>query len=65
MFLTKGLNAAHHPYLFGKGGRISNNAKPQGLTISSLRHHTALMPLFVIMSCGMVFVTAFVTRYLE
>merc|ERR1712243_93977 len=48
MFLSKILPAADHPYLFGKGGRTMNNSlsSMQGLTIKSLKHHTALQPLF-------------------
>jgi len=64
MFLTKFLRAADHPYLMGKGGRLGNNkiAGMQGLTIKSLKHHTALQPLFIIMGAGIVFVCAYIGR---
>merc|ERR1711913_199884 len=64
MFLTKFLAAADHPYLFGKGGRMGNNnpAAMQGLTMKSLKHHTALQPLFIIMGVGIVFVCAYIGR---
>jgi len=64
MFLTKIIRAADHPYLSGVGGRKLNNAvsSMQGLTIKSLRHHTALQPLFLIMGVGIAFVTLYVGR---
>jgi hypothetical protein len=64
MFLTKFLRAADHPYLMGVGGREANNspASMQGLTIKSLKHHTALQPLFIIMGAGIVFVCAYIGR---
>jgi len=64
MFLTKYLSAADHPYLFGKGGRSLNNnpGHMQGMTMKSLKHHTALQPLFIIMGAGIVFVIAYVGR---
>merc|ERR1712142_77741 len=64
MFLSKILPAADHPYLFGKGGRTMNNSlsSMQGLTIKSLKHHTALQPLFAIMGVGIVFVCAYIGR---
>ena len=34
----------------------------QGLTIKSLKHHYALVPLAVIMAAGMIFVGAFCVR---
>jgi hypothetical protein len=34
----------------------------QGLTMKSLKHHTALQPLFVIIGAGMVFVGAYIFR---
>jgi len=46
----------------GAGGRLVNNPIPQGLTIKSLKHHYALVPLFVIMGAGMIFVGAFIVR---
>merc|ERR1719414_468091 len=62
MFLSKILAAADHPYLFGKGGRTANNSvsSMQGMTLKSLKHHTALQPLFVIMGAGIVFVVAYI-----
>ena len=63
MFLTKLLRAADHPYLFGKGGRTKNNGLCQGMTVASLKHHTALQPLFVIMGIGIVFVAAYIGRF--
>jgi len=64
MFLSKILAAADHPYLFGKGGRTANNSvsSMQGMTLKSLKHHTALQPLFVIMGAGIVFVCAYIGR---
>jgi len=62
MFLTKYLPAADHPYLMGKGGRLGNNAPCQGMTVKSLKHHIALQPLFIIMGCGIIFVTAYCAR---
>ena len=35
----------------------------QGLTMKSLKHHTALQPLFIIMGAGIVFVSLYVGRY--
>ena len=35
----------------------------QGLTLKSLKHHTALQPLFIIMGAGIVFVSLYVGRY--
>jgi len=46
----------------GPGGRNVNNSVPQGLTAKSLKHHYALVPLFVIMGMGMVFVGSFIVR---
>ena len=63
MFLTRIVRAADHPYLFGKGGRLLNNQTPQGLTVASLKHHTALQPLFAIMTVGIIFVGAYIGRY--
>ncbi len=34
----------------------------QGMTLSSLKHHSALIPLFVIMGAGMAMVVAFSVR---
>ena len=34
----------------------------QGTTLKSIRHHTALQPLFVIMGAGIVFVALYVGR---
>ena len=64
MFLSKFLSAADHPYLFGAGGRSANNSPSsmQGLTLKSLKHHTALQPLFIIMGVGIVFVAAYCGR---
>eukprot|EP00092_Neocalanus_flemingeri_P042359 GFUD01046240.1.p2 GENE.GFUD01046240.1~~GFUD01046240.1.p2 ORF type:complete len:115 (+),score=41.60 GFUD01046240.1:77-421(+) len=62
MFLSKFLAAADHPYLMGTGGRKMNNSPMQGLTVKSLKHHMALQPLFIIMGCGVIFVTAYVGR---
>merc|ERR1712123_124551 len=64
MFLSKLLNAADHPYLMGKGGRMGNNnpGSMQGMTMKSLKHHTALQPLFIIMGAGIIFVAAYIGR---
>jgi len=65
MFLSKLLRAADHPYLSGHGGRKANNnifTAMQGLTLKSLKHHTALQPLFIIMGAGIVFVSLYVGR---
>eukprot|EP00091_Calanus_sinicus_P024812 TRINITY_DN9102_c0_g1_i1.p1 TRINITY_DN9102_c0_g1~~TRINITY_DN9102_c0_g1_i1.p1 ORF type:complete len:113 (-),score=26.07 TRINITY_DN9102_c0_g1_i1:9-347(-) len=62
MFLTKFLNGADHPYLFGPGSRKLNNKPMQGMTTKSLKHHKALQPLFVIMTGGIIFVTAYCYR---
>merc|ERR1712071_85854 len=64
MFLSKLLHAADRPYLMGKGGRMMNNnpGSMQGMTIKSLKHHTALQPLFIIMGAGIVFVCAYIGR---
>ena len=65
MFLSKILRAADHPYLEGPGGRKLNNklSSLQGMSIKSLKHHTALQPLFVIMGAGIVFVVAYIGRW--
>jgi len=63
MFFSRALRAVDHPYLHGKGGRMENNSqKMQGLTMSSLRHHKALQPLFIIIGGGMIFVGAYLFR---
>merc|ERR1712073_214145 len=50
-------------YMQGKGSRAEiNNIWIQGMTGKSLKHHYALIPLFVIMAVGMAFVTAFIGR---
>jgi len=47
----------------GPGGRHENNSVlPQGMTVKSLKHHYALIPLAVIMGLGMTFVVAFIFR---
>ena len=65
MFLTKFLRAADHPYLDGHGGRRLNNkiSSLQGMTLKSIKHHTALQPLFIIMGAGIVFVCAYIGRF--
>ena len=35
----------------------------QGMTIKSIKHHTALQPLFIIMGAGIVFVCAYIGRW--
>jgi len=65
MFLSKLLRAADHPYLEGHGGRKANNnpfTAMQGTTLKSLKHHTALQPLFIIMGAGIVFVALYCGR---
>eukprot|EP00092_Neocalanus_flemingeri_P032810 GFUD01035685.1.p1 GENE.GFUD01035685.1~~GFUD01035685.1.p1 ORF type:complete len:113 (-),score=19.69 GFUD01035685.1:539-877(-) len=62
MFLSKFLNASDHPYLYGPGGRKLNNGRISGMTIKSLKHHTALQPLFIIMAGGIVFVVSYCYR---
>merc|ERR1712108_34211 len=50
-------------YMQGKGSRAEiNNIWIQGMTGKSLKHHYALIPLFVIMAIGMAFVAAFCGR---
>jgi len=56
------MRAADHPYLFGKGGRMGNNQKMQGMTLSSLKHHVALQPLMIIMAGGITFVALYIGR---
>ena len=34
-----------------------------GMTMKSLKHHTALQPLFIIMTGGIIFVAAYCFRY--
>jgi hypothetical protein len=34
----------------------------QGLTLKSIKHHTALQPLFAVIGLGMVFVGAYIVR---
>jgi len=53
---------AQRTMMKGPYGRESNNVLPQGMTIKSLKHHTALIPLGVIMGIGMIFVVAFCIR---
>merc|ERR1712076_259445 len=60
--LSRILRAADHPYLMGKGGRMPNNQRPQGMTWASLKHHTALQPLMVIMAGGITFVALYCGR---
>jgi len=62
MYLSSLLRAADHPYLFGKGGRNGNNARMAGMTLATLKHHTAIQPLFFIMACGITFVAAYCGR---
>ena len=62
MLMSRVLRAADHPYLFGKGGRLGNNGMPQGMTVASIKHHTALQPLFAIMTVGIIFVGAYIGR---
>eukprot|EP00092_Neocalanus_flemingeri_P019381 GFUD01020995.1.p1 GENE.GFUD01020995.1~~GFUD01020995.1.p1 ORF type:complete len:137 (+),score=30.61 GFUD01020995.1:63-413(+) len=64
MFLSKILRAADHPYLEGAGGRRLNNklTSLQGMTMKSLKHHTALQPLFIIMGAGIIFVAVYCGR---
>jgi hypothetical protein len=35
------------------------------MTIKSLKHHTALQPLFIIIGAGMVFVGAYIVRWVD
>merc|ERR1712226_458008 len=50
-------------YMQGKGSRAEiNNIWIQGMTAKSMKHHYALIPLFVIMAIGMAFVAAFCAR---
>ena len=49
-------------YIRGKGGRLENNQQLQGATLKSLKHHTALVPLFVILGGGVVFVVSSAIR---
>lgn len=52
-------------YMEGMGGRYENNRKiPQGLTVKSLKHHYALLPLFITMTLGMGWVVYFCGRSL-
>lgn len=64
MQLSKILRAVDHPYITGKGGRKANNGhgSMQGLTMKSLKHHTALQPLFAIIGAGMIMVGAYIFR---
>merc|ERR1712226_630622 len=39
-----------------------NNQRPQGMTWASLKHHTALQPLMVIMAGGITFVALYCGR---
>ena len=45
MFLSKFFSASNHPYLKGHGGRFQNNKPMQGMSMTSLGKHPALMPL--------------------
>ena len=40
-----------------------NNKPIAGMTMKSLKHHTALQPLFIIMTGGIIFVAAYCFRY--
>merc|ERR1712110_832387 len=53
---------AQRGMMTGFGGRSEQNKTPQGLTVKSLKHHYALIPLAVIMGAGMIFVGAFCVR---
>jgi NADH dehydrogenase (ubiquinone) 1 alpha subcomplex subunit 4 len=46
----------------GAGSRSENNRPIQGMSLKSLKKHTALQPLFVIMGLGMTFVVAYCIR---
>merc|ERR1712107_404899 len=67
MFLTKYLRSADHPYLKGKGGRFGNNMRKslQGLTFKSLRKHTEIQPLIVIMLGAVTLVTAYGIKLIQ
>lgn len=62
MFVSRVLGAATGGYLEGAGGRRLNNARMQGLSLSSLRHHYCLQPLFIIMGAGITMVTLMCVR---
>merc|ERR1712113_1382333 len=49
-------------YMDGPGGRNSQNGKIQGMDLKSIKHHTALIPLFTIMGLGMTWVTYYCFR---
>merc|ERR1712080_705822 len=38
------------------------NARMAGMTLATLKHHTAIQPLFFIMACGITFVAAYCGR---
>ena len=40
----------------------NNPSLMQGMTVKSIKHHTALQPLFIIMGAGIVFVCAYIGR---
>jgi hypothetical protein len=43
--------------------QLNNNPSlMQGMTVKSIKHHTALQPLFIIMGAGIVFVCAYIGR---
>ena len=62
MFLSKIFNKIDHPYMEGRGGRKQNNQRMQGMTIGSLKHHFGIVPLFVIMSGGISFISWYLYR---
>eukprot|EP00093_Oithona_nana_P002990 02990.XXX_101774_101356_1 [CDS] Oithona nana genome sequencing. len=49
-------------YMDGPGGRRSQNGKIQGMDLKSVKHHTALIPLFAIMGLGMTWVAYYCFR---
>merc|ERR1711862_916229 len=49
-------------YMDGPGGRNSQNGKILGMDLKSIKHHTALVPLFAIMGLGMTWVTYYCFR---
>jgi len=63
MHISRVLSATVGGYLEGHGGRKFNNTtRMQGSTLTTLKHHYALTPLFVIMGAGVTMVLSMIVR---
>ena len=62
MFLSKIFNKTDHPYMEGRGGRKQNNQRMQGMRLGSLKKHFGIVPLYVIMTGAISFITWYAYR---